>query len=52
MEDDGLFDSHLVSFTVIWYILGPSGNFCCHFLYFSPLWYVVQRKIWQPCFRV
>jgi hypothetical protein len=42
MEDAGIFYSHLVYFTAIWYILWLFGiSF--------PFWYVVPRQIWQPC---
>jgi hypothetical protein len=48
----GLFYGHCKYFMNIWYILWSFGVFYGHLVYFSPFWYFVQRKIWQPCWRV
>jgi hypothetical protein len=57
MEYIGVSCSHLIHFTVIWYILWPFdihilwsfGVFCGNKLYISSFWYIDRIKIWQPC---
>jgi hypothetical protein len=48
LEDVGIFNGHLVHFTVFGYILWAFGIVRGNLVYFFPFWYFVQRKIWQP----
>jgi hypothetical protein len=51
MEEVSIFHGHLVYFMTNWYILWTFGIFCCHLVHFPPFRFVIQRKIWQPCYR-
>jgi hypothetical protein len=46
-EDVGIFYSHLVYFTALWYFMWPFGIFMVIWYIFPHFWYVVPGKIWQ-----
>jgi hypothetical protein len=48
LKDVGIFNRHLVAFTVFRYILWTFGIVRGNLAYFFPFWYFVPRKIWQP----
>jgi hypothetical protein len=62
MEDVGIFYSHLVYFTTIWYILWPFGMYILWpfgmyilwpfgmYIYFVAIWYVYFVAIWYVYF--
>jgi hypothetical protein len=44
MANVGIFYSHWVYFTSIWYDLWPFGIICGHLVYFVVIWYILE---WQ-----